>query len=98
MEWQEEEESLVEKNENARMKTALSKMNNSLNRPKTSLETAEKRIKELKDRSIEYIYTGTNRTRVKKEICNNSQFIYEYNLRKRGEGDWGKKDIWRDND
>lgn len=93
MEWQEEEESLVEKNENARMKTALSKMNNSLNRPKMSLETAEKRIKELKDRSIEYIYTGTNRTRVKKEICNNSQFIYEYNLRKRGEGDWGKKDI-----
>ena len=75
------------------MKTALSKMNNSLNRPKMSLETAEKRIKELKDRSIEYIYTGTNRTRVKKEICNNSQFIYEYNLRKRGEGDWGKKDI-----
>lgn len=39
------------------MKTTLSEMDNSLNRLNKSLDTAEKRINEFKDRSIEYIYT-----------------------------------------
>lgn len=72
----------------------LSEMKNSLNSLSRSLEVAEKRRSEHKEKLIDYIHTKTQRKRLKqKRFVNNSQFAYKWNIRNGAEGERGQKNI-----
>lgn len=54
------------------------------------METAEKKIRKLKNKLIVYIHNETKR----KKRLKWKRFVYKWTLRKRAEGERGRKNIW----